>query len=116
MATATFLPEPKPAAAFLASSSETRGVHLGVLQLADEFLHLRAVGAQRLRLQDLPVVLVVLAELDLVPLACSVHPRQLVGIEGEQPLVAQILVALVDARLDELAIVNTRGSPCRLAN
>ena len=74
-----------------------RGVHLGVLQLADELLDLIAVGPQRARLEDLPLVLRVLAELDGLVFGGDLDAGEPLGIEGKQPLVAQIFGGLVEA-------------------
>ena len=76
-------------------------IHLGVLELVDQGIHLRAVGAQRTRLEDLPLVLAVLAELDGRPFGLQLDARELIGIEGEQALVAQVVGGLVEAGLDE---------------
>ena len=82
----------------MASSSETVRIHLGVLQLADQLFHLQAVGAQRLGLHDLPLILVA-AELDVLLLGDQLHAAELVLIESEQALVAQIVEGFVEAGL-----------------
>ena len=74
---------------------------LASLSLSTRPFDRRAVGAQRPRLQDLPFVLGVLAELDRLALGLQFDARQLVLIEGEQALVAQIVGPLVEAGLDE---------------
>src|SRR5262249_53993041 len=74
------------------------GVHLGVLQFSYQLLHLRAIRAQRLGLEDLPFVLIVLTELDGLPLGLQFDARQLVGIERKQALVAQVFGGFVEAR------------------
>ena len=96
---ATGVPEANAEAAFLASSSESVEVHLGVLQLAEQLVHLQAVGAQRFGLHDLPLILVA-AELDVLLLGDQLHAAELVLIEGEQALVAQIVERFVEAGLD----------------
>ncbi len=73
-----------------------REVHLGVFGFADQFVDLRAVGAQRLRLDDLPLILVA-AELDVLLLGDQLDAAELVLVEGEQALVAQIVERLVEA-------------------
>ena len=101
VAVATLVPDAKPAAAFLASSGEMEASILASLSLPTSAIHPRAVGAQRARLEDLPLVLAVLAELHGLAFGGEIDARQLVGIEGEQALVAQIVEALIEAGLDE---------------
>ena len=75
-------------------------IHLGVFQLADQAIDGGAIGAQGTRLDDLPLVLAVLAEFDGGTLGGEFDARELVGIEGEQALVAQVVGALIEAGLD----------------
>ena len=67
------------------------GVHLGFLQPADDLFHLKPIGPKRFRLHDLPFVLRVLPQFHSLPLGNDLHAAQLLGIEGQQPLIAQIL-------------------------
>ena len=80
-------------------------VHLGVAQFVHQVSTGGAVGAQRARLDDLPFVLRVLAELDGLALGLQFHARQLVLVESQQALVAQVVRPLVEAGLTKLAMV-----------
>ena len=82
-----------PARIGVAASGRVRGskVHLRVFQLADQIVDQQGVGAHRLRFRDLPVALRVLAELDCRAFAGESYGSQLVLIESQKPLVAQVV-------------------------
>src|ERR1017187_8666653 len=78
-------------------------IHLGIFEFADQAVHGRAIGTQGARLDDLPLVLPVLAEFDRRTFGGELNARQLFGIEGEQALVAQVVGTLIQAGLGETA-------------
>jgi len=66
------------------------GIHLGVAQLAHDFLDLKIIGARGLGLDDLPFPFVA-AELDVLFPGDDFELAELVKIEGEQALVAKVV-------------------------
>ena len=72
--------------------------HFRVGQLAEQLIHLSAVGSQRLRPENLPLIFVA-AEFNLLLVCGEFDAADFVGLEREQPLVAQIIHAFVQSGL-----------------
>src|SRR5207245_5841497 len=72
--------------------------HFRVGQLAEQLIHLSAVGSQRLRPENLPLILVA-AEFDDLLVGREFDAANFVGLKREQPLVAQIIHAFVQSGL-----------------
>jgi len=75
-----------------------RSVHLSLAQLANDFFDLEIIGAGGLGLNDLPFLLVA-AELDVLFPGDELDLAELVEIESEQALVAEIVRRFVEAGL-----------------
>ena len=79
---ATGMPEANAAAAFLASSSESVRSIFASFSFAQHFVHLQAIGAQRLGFDDLPLIFVA-AEFDVLLFGDQLDAAELVLIEGQ---------------------------------
>ena len=99
LAIAVFCPPANAAAAAFADRSVR--IHGRVLQLANQFVHLEAVGAHRLGFQDLPVGAGAAEFQRRFPGDVELHAAELVLIEHQQMLLAQILGLLVERGLAE---------------
>src|SRR5262249_44489492 len=79
-------------------------LHRGVLRLADEFFHLITIGAQRTRLENLPLVLARAAEFEArLAGGIQLNAAEFVLIEDQEMLLAQVFRLLVESRLDRAA-------------